>query len=64
MTQYRYEVRGYNFEKENGTDGTKIEVDFVCLTPPCPTSYAAGLYVMGKLKEYNIFVQSITRVIE
>lgn len=62
--QYRYEVRGYYFEKENGTDGTKIEVDFVCLTPPCPNSYSAGLYVMGKLKEYNIFVQNITRVIE
>lgn len=61
MTQYRYEVRGYYFEKENGTN---MEVDFVCLTPPCPTSYAAGLYVMGKLKEYQIFVQSITRVIE
>ena len=61
MTQYRYEVRGYYFEKENGTN---MKVDFVCLTPPCPTSYAAGLYVMGKLKEYQIFVQSITRVIE
>ena len=61
MTQYRYEVRGYYFEKENDTN---MKVDFVCLTPPCPTSYAAGLYVMGKLKEYQIFVQSITRVIE
>ena len=61
MTQYRYEVRGYYFEKENGTN---MKVDFVCLTPPCPTSYAAKLYVMGKLKEYQIFVQSITRVIE
>ena len=61
MTQYRYEVRGYYFEKENGTN---MKVDFVCLTPPCPTSYAAKLYVMGKLKEYQIFVQSITRVID
>ena len=61
MTQYRYEVRGYYFEKENGTN---MKVDFVCLTPPCPTSYAAKLYVMGKLKEYQILVQSITRVID
>lgn len=59
--QYRYEVRGYYFEKENGTD---MEVDFVCFTPPCLNSYAAKLYVMGKLKEYQIFVQSITRVID
>lgn len=59
--QYRYEVRGYYFEKESGTD---MKVDFVCFTPPCPNSYGAKLYVMGKLKEYQIFVQSITRVIE
>lgn len=62
--QYRYEVRGYYFEKENGTDGTKIEVDFVCLTPLCPNSYSAKLYVIGKLKEYQISIQSVTRVIE
>ena len=61
MTQYRYEVHGYYFEKESGTD---MKVDFVCFTPPCPSSYSAKLYVMGKLKEYQIFVQSITRVIE
>lgn len=61
MTQHRYEVRGYYFEKESGTD---MEVNFVCFTPPCPNSYAAKLYVMGKLKEYQIFVQNITRVIE
>ena len=60
MTQYRYEVRGYYFEK----NGTNMKVDFVCFTPPCLNSYVAKLYVMGKLKEYEIFVQSITRVIE
>lgn len=59
MTQYRYEVRGYYYEKESDTT-----VDFVCFTPLCPTAYGAKLYAMGKLKEYTIFVQSITRVIE
>ena len=53
MAQYRYEVRGHYFEKESGTD---MKVDFVCFTPPCPNSYTAKLYVMGKLKEYQIFV--------
>ena len=61
MTQYRYEVRGFYFEKESGTD---MKVNFVCFTPPCPNSYGAKLYTKGKLKEYDIFVQSITRVIE
>lgn len=61
MTQYRYEVRGYYFEQENRAD---TEVNFVCFTPPCPNSYEAKLYVMGKLKEYQIFIQSTTRVIE
>lgn len=61
MTQYRYEVRGYYFEKESGTD---MKVDFVCFTPICPNSYSAKLYVMGKLKEYQISIQSVTRVIE
>lgn len=61
MAQYRYEVRGYYFEKESGTD---MKVDFVCFTPPCLNSYTAKLYVMGKLKEYQIFVLGVTRVIE
>ena len=61
MTQYKYEVRGYYFEKESGTD---MKVDFVCFTPPRLSFYSAKQYVMGKLKEYQIFVQSITRVIE
>lgn len=59
MTQYRYEVRGYYFEKESDA-----VVDFVCFTPQCITPYGAKLYVMGKMKEYTIFVQSVTRVIE
>lgn len=59
--QYRYEVRGYYFEKESGMD---MEGNFVCFMPPCPNSYAAKLYVTGKLKEYQIFVQSVTRVID
>lgn len=59
--QYKYEIRGYYFKKESDAD---MEVDFVCFTPPCPNSYVAKLYVMGRLKEYQIFVQSITRVIE
>lgn len=61
MTQYRYEVRGYYFEKESDTD---MEVNFVCFTPPCPNSYGAKLYIMGKLKEYEIVIKSIARVIE
>lgn len=61
MMQYRYEVRGYYFEKESGAD---MKVDFVCFTPPCPNSYSAKLCVMGKLKEYQVFVRSVTRVIE
>lgn len=61
MMQYRYEARGFYFEKENGID---IKVDFVCFTPPCPNSYEAELYVMDKLKEYQAFVWSVTRVIE
>ena len=61
MTQYRYEVRGYYFEKESETD---MKVDFVCFTPSCPNSYSAKLYVIGKLKEYQVFVWSVTRVIE
>ena len=61
MVQYRYEVRGYYFEKESGTD---MKVDFVCFTPHCPSSYSAKLYVMGKLKEHEIFVLSITKVID
>lgn len=61
MAQYRYEVRGYYFEKENGAD---MKVDFVCVTPPCSNSYVAKLYVIGKLKENQIFVWSATRVIE
>lgn len=61
MAKYKYEVRGYYFEKENGTD---MKVDFVCFTPLCPNSYTAKLYVMGKMKEYQVFVWSATRVIE
>lgn len=61
MAQYRYEVRGYYFEKENGMD---VKVDFVCITPPCPNSYVAKLYVMGKLKEYQTSIYIVTRVIE
>lgn len=58
--QYRYEVHGYYFEKS----GTDMKVDFVCFTPPCPNSYSAKFYVVGKLKEYQTFVWSVTRVIE
>ena len=61
MTQYRYEVRGYYFEKENGMD---MKVDFVCITPPCYNSYGAKLYVRGKLEEYQTFIYIVTRVIE
>lgn len=61
MMQYRYEVRGYYFEKEGGTD---MKVDFVYFTPLCPNSYGAKLYTIGKLKECQIFIQSITRMIE
>lgn len=60
MTQYRYEVRGYYFEKESGTD---MRVDFVCFTTPCSNSYSAKLYVIGKLKEHKVFICSVARVI-
>ena len=33
-----------------------MKVDFVCFMPPCPNSYGAKLYVIGKLKEYQAFV--------
>ena len=61
MKQYKYEVRGYYFEKESGQD---MKVDFVCFTLPCPNSYVAKLYVIGKLKEHEIVIKSIARVIE
>ena len=60
MTQYRYEVRGYYFEKESGTD---MKVDFVCFTPPCPNSYAAKMFILGKLKDYQVSIERITRII-
>lgn len=61
MTQHTYKVLGHYFEKENDTNS---KVDFVFFIPHCPSSYSAKLYVMDKLKEYQIFVQGVTRVID
>lgn len=61
MKMRNYEVRGYYYETESGEE---MKVDFVCFVLPCSNGYTARQYVIGKLSKYNIFVKSITRVIE
>ena len=61
MEMRNYEVRGYYYETESGGE---MKVDFVCFVPPCPNSYVAKQYVIGKLSKYNAFIESITRVLE
>lgn len=59
MKQYRYEVRGFYFE-----EGNDMMVDFVYITPFCPNSYAAKMFTLGKLKDYQVSIEHITRIIE
>lgn len=64
MTQHRYEenryeVRGYYFE-----EGNDMMMDFVYITPFCPTPYAAKMFALGKLKDYQVSIERVTRIIE
>lgn len=59
MKQYRYEVRGFYSE-----EGNDMMVDFVYITPFCPNSYAAKMFTLGKLKDYQVSIEHITRIIE
>ena len=61
MEKRNYEVRGYYYETESGEE---MKVDFICFTESCPNSYAARQYVIGRLSKYNVFIESITRVVE
>lgn len=58
MKQYRYEIRGFYFE-----EGNDMMVDFVYITPFCPNSYAAKRFILGKLKDYQVSIERITRII-
>lgn len=58
---YRYEVRGF-FVESNEKNHNRI--DFVTATPLCENEYQAKLYVTGKLKQNNIYITSIVRIID
>lgn len=58
MKQYRYEVRGFYFE-----EGNDMMVDFVYITPFCPNSHVAKMFILGKLKDYQVSIERITRII-